>query len=471
VDLRQPTFRPRSLYSTKGSFVAPIDWAPDGQSIAVYIQRREDRLLQLGLLRVSDGALQVLQSVAWAGTLEGFFAPGGRDLAYSQPIEEDLGARDVFLMDVGNRRRTPIVANPADDFPLGWTPDGRHLLFASNRSGTVGVWAQAVIDRKPAGPPTLVHSNIGGDVQAVGVSRSGALLVGVRTFSQDVEVASLDPASGRATGGPVEIRSTADRTWLPAWSADGRVLAYVLVRNGSENTVGIRSVETGEERELRLGSSLDRVRSLAWTPYGRSLVGWGRDLRGRYGIFRIETTSGHVTPIVFRDPPPVRQFIWSPDGETLRYGGQGGFFEHDGQAERQIDLLKGVPGLPSPDGRWIARLIGPDRAARSGTLVIHSTGDGESRELHRFDAPDRLADMRWARDGRTLVVVYGREGQPPEVLMLPIDGAARTLDIDVNRISKSLMFVELSPDRRSVAYITGDDRAEVWALENFLPVQ
>jgi Tol biopolymer transport system component len=224
-------------------------------------------------------------------------------------------------------------------------------------------------------------------------------------------------------------------------------------------------------RELRLASHLDRVRSLAWAPDGRSLVGWGRDLRGRYGIFRIEATSGDVAPVVFREPPLVRQFVWSPVGQTLRYGAQGAFFEHDGQTERKVDLLNGAPGLPSPDGRWIARLTGPDRETRSGTLVVQSLASGDSRELHRFDAPDRLADMRWARDGRTLVVVYGREGQPPEVLMLPIDGAARTLDIDVNRISKSLMFVELSPDRRSVAYITGDDRAEVWALENFLPVQ
>jgi Tol biopolymer transport system component len=228
----------------------------------VYIQRRDDRLLQLGLIPVSDGTLQVLQSVAWGGTLGGFFSRDGRDLAYSLPVEEDLGAGDIFLMDVVNRRRTALVTGPADDFPLGWTPDGSHLLFASNRSGTVGVWAQAVSDRKAVGPPALVHSNIGGEVHSSSVSRAGTLFVGVRSFSQDVEVASLGPASGRATGVPVQIRSTADRTWLPAWSEDGRSLAYVLVRNGTENTVGIRSVSTGEERELRLASDRAEVWAL-----------------------------------------------------------------------------------------------------------------------------------------------------------------------------------------------------------------
>jgi Tol biopolymer transport system component len=471
VDLRADQPVPRRLYASEGAFVAPIDWSPDGKSIAVYVQRRADRVLQLGLLHVSDGTLQVLESMSWGGTITGFFSPDGRDLAYTRRIDEHSGASDIFLMDVQDRRQRVLVTNPGEDFPLGWTPDGRHLLFASDRSGGLGVWAQAVSERKPVGTATLVKANIGGDVAPVGMTRAGALFVGVRTFSQDVEVAAFDPASGRANGAPVSIRTSADRTWLPAWSPDGQSLAYVLVRNGSENTIGIRSTATADERELRLASQLDRVRSLAWTPDGRSLVGWGLDLRGRYGIFRIDASDGNVTPVVFRDPPPVRQFSWSPDGLNLRYPAQGALYEFDGQVERRLEPLPQPAGLRSPDGRWIARLVNAQGASHSRTLAVQSTIDGHSRELHRLEAPGPISDFRWARDGRALVLIHARTDASTDVTVVPIDGSAVVrLDFDANRLAKDFRSVELSPDRQRIAYIVGDDSLDVWSLENFLPL-
>lgn len=470
IDLRAAKPVPTPLYVSEGAFVGPLDWSPDGKLIAVYVQRRAERVLQLGLLRVTDGTLQVLESMSWGGTIDGFFSPDGRDLAYTRRIDDDAGAPDIFLMDVEGKRQSVVIANPSNDFPLGWTPDGRHMLFASDRSGVVSVWAQAVTARKPVGPSILVKA-LGGDVRPVGMTRSGTLFVGIRTFSQDVEVASFDPASGNAIGTPVQIRSSADRTWLPAWSPDGQFLAYVLVRNGTENTVGVRSTATGNERELQLGSQLDFVRSLAWTPDGRSLVGWGRDLKGRYGVFRIETESGAVAPVVFRDPPQIRQFSWSPDGQKLRYPAQGSLYEHDGQTERLLAPLPQPPGLRSPDGRWIARLATNDAATGSRSLAIQSTIDGESRELYRLDAREPRTDFRWARDGRTLVVMDGSRTAGKPVLVLPIDGTQPVrLEFDASRISRDFPFVELSPDRQHIAYVVGDDQREVWSLENFLPL-
>ena len=468
VDLRADQPAPRRLYVSEGAFVAPLDWSPDGKSIAVYVQRRADRVLQLGLLQVSDGSLQVLESMSWGGTITGFFSPNGRDLAYTRRIDEHSGASDIFLMDLQARRQRVLVTSPSEDFPLGWTPDGRHLLFASDRSGGLGVWAQGVSDGKPVGTPTLVKANIGGDVAPVGMTRAGALFVGVRTFSQDVEVAAFDPSSGRANGAPIQIRTAADRTWLPAWSPDGQSLAYVLVRNGSDNVIGLRSTSTGEERELHLGSQLDRVRSLTFTPDGRSLVGWGRDLRGRYGIFRIDAADGNVTPVVFRDPPPISRFFWSPDGQNLRYPAQGVLYEYDGQIERPLAQLTARPGLRSPDGRWIARLT---EGNGSRALVVQSAAGEDSKELYRFETAEQVVDFRWARNGRTLVLIHGRAEAEKRMTVLPVDGArGTTLDFDVSRLAKDFPFVELSPDSQRIAYIVGDDRLEVWALENFLPL-
>jgi len=44
--------------------IAPMDWSPDGGTIAVSVHR-QDRTAQIGLVSVADGSLRVLKTVDW----------------------------------------------------------------------------------------------------------------------------------------------------------------------------------------------------------------------------------------------------------------------------------------------------------------------------------------------------------------------------------------------------------------------
>ena len=44
--------------------------------------------------------------------------------------------RDVFIMAVDGSREIPAVVHMADDLVVGWSPDGRYLLFSSDRTGS-----------------------------------------------------------------------------------------------------------------------------------------------------------------------------------------------------------------------------------------------------------------------------------------------------------------------------------------------
>src|SRR5437868_15408257 len=56
------------------------------------------------------------------------------------PPNLDSARRDIFLLAVDGGREIPAVVHPADDRLAGWTPDGKNLLFLSDRSGTTGMW-------------------------------------------------------------------------------------------------------------------------------------------------------------------------------------------------------------------------------------------------------------------------------------------------------------------------------------------
>ena len=70
-----------------------------------------------------------------------FFSPDGQFVAYDLPSADAGNQRDVYVMAVDGSREIPAVIDPNQDIVMGWSPDGKFLLFASDRSGSMSLWA------------------------------------------------------------------------------------------------------------------------------------------------------------------------------------------------------------------------------------------------------------------------------------------------------------------------------------------
>lgn len=156
--------RPRTLLTFRADEVRSLgvrDWAPDGKTLAIGTGR-SDGTSQIILATISDGAMRVLKSTGWRGAGPMFFSRDSRYLAFDLPAnDEDNAQRDVFILAVDGSRETKVVADAADDLVAGWSPDGRHLLFSSTRTGAASLWALPVSEGHPAGQPQLVKTDIG----------------------------------------------------------------------------------------------------------------------------------------------------------------------------------------------------------------------------------------------------------------------------------------------------------------------
>jgi Tol biopolymer transport system component len=437
---------------------------------------------QIGLVSVVDGALRVLKSVDWRGASKLAFSPDGKYLAYDLSANADSEQREIHLMAIDGSRET-TMAQPANDRVLGWSPDGRRLLFASDRSGLSGVWAQPVSDGKPQGAPELIKTNI--NPGSLGLTRSGALYYSVRASGRDIYLASVDFETGKLLSPPTILpQPYVGLNDFPQWSPDGKYLAYLSRRDANSRSaqmtaLAIRSTETGQVRELR--PNLAYIYSAhprpLWSPDGRSLLVNGKDNKGRQGIFRIDAQSGEAAPLITSDrgQGDVSAVGWLPNGRMLYIrrdlqSKQDVLFVRDMQSgqEREIVRRDGVGGVAvSPDGRLLA-VTGFDRSTKSGSLLLVPAEGGEPRELLRLSdsGPETLgAFVGWLPDGKSLLFRKGPR-VARETFRIPAEGGAPVKYGEEWTLRAS---ATNPADGRQVAFAMGEYQLEIWAMENFLP--
>jgi len=462
--------QPRRLFDNEDvQFVNPRDWSPDGQWIAVEITRR-DHTEQMGLISVRDGSLRVLKSSEWSGATKIFFSPDGKFLGFdARQADSSPGApRDVLVLAVDGSRQILAAGGPSNDTMMGWAADGTALLFASDRGGTVGLWRVPVVSDRIQGNAELIKSDI--SRLSLGVSRTGALYTAVPTGDRDVRLASVDFETGKLLAAPTRpVQIFIGTNTSPAWSPDGKYLAYRSnrpppVRN---DFLRIQLMETGQVRELQ--PKLAYFQNVRWSSDNRFVILGGKDLKGRMGQYRVDIETGDATPLA----QPGQQSL---DG-TRTFARKNvapdtvAFVERDlaSGREREIIRKKSLGSMNvSPDEAFMATSYFDGKAR--GLLLIPVSGD-EPRELFPLTAPDSLLwDMTWMPDSRGVLVNKYSDEKPgiTELWLVPIEPNRQPRKIEIG----SAQFqgkISVHPDGHHIAYVSGQQSSEAWVLENFLP--
>ena len=448
-------------------WIAPYDWSPDGKRLAVQVQR-SDRSAQIGLVDVASGSYRPLKSTDWRGATRMFFSPDGAVLAYDLPQEEGAEGRDVFVLGTNGTGEHRVAPHSAYDVACGWSPDGRSILFASDRSGSFGLWKVDLTDGKPTGTPTLLKNDLGALMSSVGVTRTGALFYGVRTSAATVAIAPIDLEGARISPPTYVFETYVSTIRAPDWSHDGKRIA-VIARDGSNrrSTLSIRNSDGTHIRELPL--AMGYAQRPRWAPDG-SITLQGRDLKGRRGFFRVDPASGDLRPVLLTDDKVnALQLSWLPDGKSLVYrrsiADKSAVVLRDIASgdERVLVEHSGLVGLSlSPDARVIT-FISNDRSTKTSTLSTMSIDGGARKEVIRLVGDASLINfVEWTPDGRQLLFGKSEAGAMSTWIVPATGGAARKID----GLSPG---VRLHPDGRQAAYHVGSNAIELWTLENFLP--
>jgi Tol biopolymer transport system component len=477
---------PRLLFSDDSvDYVQPEAWSRDGEQILASIAKM-DGTNHIVLISATDGSVRSLKALDWRAPARMDLSPDGQFIVYDLEQEDDPENRDLFVLASDGSDEHRLVEHPANDFLFGWTPDGEHVLFGSDRGGTVGAWLLQVEDGEAVGEPTVVRPDMW-RVWPIGFARDGSFFYSVNTSTRDVYTASMDLATGELLAAPTTVsRRNLGETFRADWSPDGRYLAYISTHGPlpgafDRRSVTIQSVESGEARELK--PELFRFGGLRWTPDGRSFLMPGQDEQHEGGLFRVDVQTGEAEALLHAGTgEQLRSHELSPDGETLFYTMM--FMQQQENRLIRRELESGheevlhrvaAPSFQtwnavSPDGQAVA-FKRFDEGVGDRLLVMPTAG-GEPRELIRFEAGGEvsLRDILWSPDGQHVLYTQSREVDPSEQMVelwriSAEGGAPHKLDLAVAGMGD----IRIHPDGRRIAFDAGTSSAEVWVMQNFLP--
>jgi hypothetical protein len=201
------------------SFVNPRAWSQDGNPLLATVVRR-DRSLEVVSFAMPAGALTVLWSFpsGEAAPERMDLSPDGRFIVCEAPQPDDPKKSDLYVWSSDGAQPSALVQHPADDRLLGWVPRANHVLFRSDRRGTMDVWAIEVLEGKSAGAPVLIKANLG-PVLPLGFSADGAFYFRNHLSKENVFIARFDGARSQVQGPPALLTHFAEgSTGQPDWS-------------------------------------------------------------------------------------------------------------------------------------------------------------------------------------------------------------------------------------------------------------
>ncbi len=471
-------------------YLLPLAWLPGREEVLFTCFRNNgaQAVMQLSVPERSSRVIKEMDPSEYPLGPSGFFldrgpavSPNGRYVAYSSPKTAESDVSDIMVLDLETARTQPLVRHPANDFALGWSPDGRYVLFASDRSGTLGAWLQPVDHGRAAGEPVLIKPELW-RVVPIGFTEDGAFFYGQNLESNKLYTMTLDLESNRVLATPTLVSGDHIAHEIsPDWSPDGRYLAYVTYHRAavglrlSRPFLVIKDLETGDTREIKPETTVGRIR---WHPSGRHLLAIGEE-----GVFMVSMETGETELVPAFEGVAMRRVVgWSPDGAHFFYEGGSGqrdpgiyalHVETGEEALLHADDVNRYPAL-SPDGRYIA--FAAEDSGEPALVVVPGTG-GDPRVVARFGGSDPAPDiseirgMAWSSDGNAILYLRvdeaGRglwkvsaKGGDPDRIELPAGWPHELI---------SARELRIHPDGQRLVFNMVRGHSEVWIMEKFLP--
>ncbi|MCC6929103.1 MAG: PD40 domain-containing protein [Gemmatimonadaceae bacterium] len=380
--------RPLSFTTDEGTWLS-LDLSPDGRTIVL------DLLGDLYTLPAGGGAAtRITSGSGFDGQPR--WSPDGRAIVF---VSDRSGSENLYLIDPDGKNLRALTRGTGMAYVSpDWTPDGAYIvvsrsndLWLYHKDGGSGLRLTGQTPPATGGGPgggTAPANFMGAAVAPDGRYIYASARTGPAGYNQmmgSTQVVMYDRETGRVATRTLNLGTG----FRPAVSPDGKWLAYAS-RQMAVTGLKLRDLATGDERwlahdiqrdDIESRGSRDLLPGYSWTPDSKGIV-----LAHHGKLWRLDVASGQQANIPFT--AEVNQMI----GELVR-------FEYP--LDDSVLTVRQVRGArPSPDGKRLA-FSALDR------LWIMDLPNGKPRRL--TTSTDGEHSPTWSPDGKYIAYVTWTE--------------------------------------------------------------
>ena len=277
---------------------------------------------------------------------------------------------EIYVMDADGGNLQRLTNDPNDDRSPSWSPNGKRIVFFSNRDGHVmgGIPTFEIYVMDADGGNLQRLTNDPNDDRSPSWSPDGKRIAFVSM--RDGHVMGGIPTSEiyviDADGGNLQrLTNNPDGDWDPSWSPDGKRIVFSSRRDGHfigkagiTEEIYVMDINGGNRQRLTNNRKNDLLPS--WSPNGKRIA-FAADRKGHFENFEIyvmDTDGGNLQRLT-NNPDDDWDPSWSPDGERIAFRSK-----RDGNAEIYVmDADGGNPqnltNNPHADGNpaWFAPAV------------------------------------------------------------------------------------------------------------------
>ncbi|HEU5133132.1 MAG TPA: hypothetical protein VFT26_13550, partial [Pyrinomonadaceae bacterium] len=295
-------------------------WSPDGREIVCSTAGHEEAPTTrntvpsaLWIANVETGEKRFLCE---HDAMQPSWSPNGDRIAFWF-MPPSAGRSDIATISRSGGEIEVVTKDASTNWNPVWSPDGKFLYFASDRSGNMSFWRVAIDENtgKVLGEAETVSTPATFN-RHLRFSANGRRMIYVQTDQQaNIQAIKFDTNAEKTVGEPFWITRGDRHIVRPELSPDGTRFVMRASRRTQDDIVVVNRDGT-HWRDLTNDKPFDRYPR--WSPDGKKIA-FTSDRCGQYEIWMLDADATEFRQLTFDSPGDTTFPIWSPDGSHILF--------------------------------------------------------------------------------------------------------------------------------------------------------
>jgi len=442
-----------------------LSWTPDSKWLLAPTRPPGRQVFALHLFSVETGESHPLTNppMEELGDAAPAVSPDGRTLVFSR-VSPDYYTVTLWLLHLGDRyeplgKEEKVQTSNATNTGAAWLPDGSEFVFSSGSGFNLGLWRTALTKGALARKISLDARG----TREPAVSRLGGRLA-FSSLKFDINIWRIDlKGPGHKPGLPIRFISSTEPEYYPAYSPDGRRIAFVSQRSGTDE-VWVCDSDGSKAAQLTSFGGFS-IYGPSWSPDSQNIAFTAAQKGVKDDIYAISANGG--VPLRLTTHPAEDKWPnWSHDGKWIYFSSTRSGREEiwkmpsSGGDAVQITRNSGDTPRESTDGKFLYYMKGWPEAVSVWRASVD--GDQDVKVLDSISS-----DGEWAvvKDGIYYFRIPDKMGHSDLCFDEFATGQIRKILTIERPVSSNLA---ASPDGRTILYPQTDESGSVLTLvENF----